>query len=209
MFVRVIRNAKLLSMLGGFFFGSLGAAWSFLVVERIAEEGKQFAAARAEKHRQVERLGSVASEYFIANQQGDLIFLVGLQGNARQDVAALVYQGNLLDRATPVRNMIAELALAKLLDYRETYDAYARANEVARADLTFENFSRVKVMEQAIISKGQERVAGLMQDIARIDEVATLNNERQRANRIIGLLSALLGNFLLLLANLAAARPRE
>jgi hypothetical protein len=47
-----------------------------------------------------------------------LIFILSQQEGARRELASLVYKGNMLDRATPVRNMIGALALAKQLDYR-------------------------------------------------------------------------------------------
>ena len=52
-----------------------------------------------------------------------MIFIQAQQGSARRDVADLIYKGNMLDRATPVRNMIGALAVAKQLDYRQTYGA--------------------------------------------------------------------------------------
>jgi hypothetical protein len=39
--------------------------------------------------------------------------------STRRDLLGLLYQGNLLDRAEPVRNMIGALALARLLDMFE------------------------------------------------------------------------------------------
>lgn len=87
-----------------------------------------------------------------------MIFILALQGTGRQDIAGLIYKGNMLDRATPVRNMIGALAIAKQLDYRETYDAYEKLNDETRANLSFDNFTKLKAAEQTIIAKGQERV---------------------------------------------------
>lgn len=47
---------------------------------------------------QITTLNRIASEYFIANQQGDLIFILALQPGANRDLAADIYQGNMLDR---------------------------------------------------------------------------------------------------------------
>ena len=53
----------------------------------------------------------------------------------------------MLDRATPVRNMIGALAIAKQLSYRQTYDAYEKLNDETRTNLTFENFTKLKWAE--------------------------------------------------------------
>jgi hypothetical protein len=74
----------------------LGALWSFLVVERLSEQAKALANAKADVHREIQSLNTLASEYFIANQQGDLIFILAQQENARGDLANLIYKGNVL-----------------------------------------------------------------------------------------------------------------
>ena len=50
---------------------------------------------------QIERLNTLSSEYFLANQQGDMIFILSLQDNARADVAALVHKANILGPCDP------------------------------------------------------------------------------------------------------------
>jgi hypothetical protein len=138
------RRAKTISLIGGFLFATLGPLWSFLVVERLSEQERPLANVKADVHRQIQSLNTLASEYFIANQQGDLVFILAQQENARQDLASLIYKGNVIDRATPVRNMIGALAAAGQLDYRSTYNAYERLNDETRAELSFENFTRRK-----------------------------------------------------------------
>jgi hypothetical protein len=196
------RHAKPVSLIGGFLFGVMGAAWSFFVVNRLGEEMTQLSNARADMTRQMQTLNSIASDYFIANQQGDLIFILTQQENARQDLSRLVYKGNILDRATPVRNMIGALAMAGQLDYRQTYDAYEKLNDETRASLSFDNFTRLKQAEKAIIVKGQERVPLLLGGLLKIEKAINENEAAQKKNRMIGIVSSILGNLLLLVANL-------
>src|SRR5580658_2029470 len=106
MYGLLTRHAKSISLIGGFLFGIVGAVWSFGFDGALGKESKQLSDAKADLTGQVGSLNSIASEYFIANQQGDLIFVTAHQDRARQDVAELIYKGNMLDRATPVRNMI-------------------------------------------------------------------------------------------------------
>lgn len=200
------RRAKTLSLILGFLFGVVGAVWSLVVVDRQGEEMKRLSDTRAELARQMESLNAIASEYFIANQQGDLIFMLAQQGNARADLGSLIYQGNLLDRATPVRNMIGALAMAKQLDYRKTYDAYEKLNAEARANLSWENFIKLKETEKIIITAGQERVPLLLNGMFELEKEINANGAAQKRNRLIGLVSSVFGNLLLLFANLLAER---
>lgn len=201
---RVARYAITIFLIVGFLFGTLGAAWSYLFDDRLNEELRQLSDTKADLILQMDTLNSLASDYFIANQQGDLIFLLAQQGNAQQDLAALIYQGNVLDRATPVRNMIGALALAGQLDYQQTYDAYERLNEETRENLSFEIFTRLKQAEQAIILQGQERVPALLEDLFEIEQAINANQAAQQRNQVIGLVTSIFGNLLLLAATLIA-----
>lgn len=204
MFGFLCRHAKRISVISGFVFGTVGAAWSFVVVDKLSEETRQMSDAKADVIRQMGSLNSIASDYFIANQQGDLIFILALQDGARQDLAGLIYKGNMLDRATPVRNMVGALAIAKQLDYRQTYDDYEKLNDETRANLSFDNFTKLKQTEKAIIVKGQERVSLLLNDLFEIEKAINANAAAQKKNRMIGLVSTFFGSLLLLFANLIA-----
>jgi hypothetical protein len=204
----IARYAKSIALIAGFLFGTLGAAWSFVFEDSLNEEMRQLSNAKADLVGQMDTLTGIASDYFIANQQGDLIFLLAGQENVRQELASLIYEGNVLDRATPVRNMIAALALAKQLDYQQTYDAYEKLSNETRTNLSFENFTRLKQTEQAIIQQGQERVPMLLNDIFEIDKAINANRAAQQRNRVLGLISSIFGNLLLLSANLVAESGR-
>lgn len=137
-----------------------------------------------------------------------MIFILAQQGTANQDVAQLIYKGNLLDRATPVRNMIGALALASQLDYRQTYDAYEQLNTATRENLSFANFIELKQVGQGFIAKGQERVPVLQISIFEIEKAINEKQADQARNRLIGLIAAILGSALLLGANLLAERGK-
>jgi hypothetical protein len=204
MWAYVLRQGKSISVIVGFAFGFIGAIWSFLVVDRQSEQLKQLTDAKAALTRELQTLNSIASEYFIVNQQGDLIFMLALQPNARRDLASLIYQGNILDRATPVRNMIGALAVARQLDYRQTYNDYEKFSDATRANLTLGNFTALKQKEKNIIVKGQQRVPVLMNRLFEIDKAINANEAAQKKNRVVGMLSSLFGSLILLIANLLA-----
>ena len=203
------RHANAAPLIAGFLFGTVGAIWSFAFDHSLGDELRQLTDLKADLTEQVRSLNGLANEYFIANHQGDLIFVLAYQDNARKDVAPLIYKANLLDRAAPVRNMIGALAIAKQLDYRKTYDAYKALNDAARADLSFAHFTKLKQAERELITKGQDRVPVLTKVLFEVETAIRRNGRSQKRNEVISLLSSSLGGFLLLLANLIASRQRD
>jgi hypothetical protein len=196
------RPAKVISMVGGIALTILSAAWSFFFASKLSGEIKQMTDFKADLTRQVETINLNAYSYFIANQQGDLIFILAQQGNARKDIVSLIYKGNMLDRATPVRNMIGALAIAKQLSYRQTYDAYEKLNDETRTNLTFENFTKLKRAEKTLVEQGQERVPLLLNTLYNADRAISANEAKQKMYGMIGFLGIVFGNSLLLFANI-------
>jgi hypothetical protein len=97
-------------------------------------------------------------------------------------------------------------SLAKQLDYRQTYDTYEKLNAATRANLSFDTFSKLKQVEKVIIETGQERVGVLLNELFEIEKAMNANGAAQKKNRMVGLASSLFGSFLLMVANLVAAR---
>jgi hypothetical protein len=199
---------KLGSVIAGFVFGAVGAVWSFTFVERLDADINRANEAQAGITREVDHLNALASEFFMANQQGDLIFILAQQVAANHELSDLIFKGNLLDRAAPVRNMIGALAIAQQLNYRTTYDTYQALNAAAREDVTYAKFVVLKQFEGDIIKQGQARVPILQNQHAEIGKSLAGLETARRKNRIIGIVAAISGNFLLLLANLFA-KPED
>lgn len=202
----LLRHGKLIALVAGFFFSALGALWALLVTDRLDSRIEYLSDSRSVIARQVELLNRTAGEYFIANQQGDLIFIMANQSGADKDLASSIYQGNVLDRATPVRNMIGELAMQKQLDFRQTYDAYMALNEETRKNFTFGNFMRLKQMEAEVIMKGQQRVPELLDMSAEIDRELAATKSKQSRNHVLGVLTAIIGSAVLLAANVISEK---
>ena len=194
-----------ISLIAGFLFGTVGAMWSFVFVDRAGQgELARLADVKADLNRQIQLLDGIASDYFIANQQGDLIFILAQQGNARQDLAGLIYKGNLLDRATPVRNMLGALAIARQLDYRQSYDAYVKQNDEARQGPHVPQLHPPEGDGASHHRQGPGARADLAQRAVRYRQGHPRGDAAEGKNRLIGLVSAIFGNFLLLVANLFA-----
>lgn len=203
------RRGKLLALFVGFLFSTVGALWALLVTDRLDARIQRLGEQKSVNASQITTLNRIASEYFIANQQGDLIFLLALQPGANRGLASDVYQGNMLDRATPVRNMIAELALEHQLDYRQTYDAYTRLNDQARSDLTFSNFMNVKKFESDVIMQGQNRVPDLVKANNDVDRSLLATQAAQSRNHVLAVLTAIIGSAVLLAANVVVEKTGD
>ena len=104
--------------------------------------------------------------------------------------------------------MIGALAIAKQLDYRQTYDAYEKLNVETRANLSFAKFTKLKQVEKGIIVTGQERIPVLLTQLFEIDKAINAREAALKKNRVIGLISSILGTFLLLLVNLISEKGK-
>lgn len=202
----LVRYNKRVTLSAGFLFGVIGTSWSYLYVDDTNRELSALSTLRADAVKQEQTMSSAAYDYFLANQQGDLIFVMSLQASARGDLVKLIYKGNMLDRATPVRNMIGALAIAGQVDYRRTYDAYAALNDKAREAIDFSMYTQVKDHEREIIKQGEAYANTVHQRIAALDQAKTELESQSRTQRLAGILFAMLGNFVLFCANLIADR---
>ena len=203
------KYGKAIALIAGFLFSTLGALWALLVTEKLSSQIQQLTNIKTVNSTAIDRLNRLSSEYFIANQQGDLIFVLAAQAEADQELVADLIKGNLLDRATPVRNMLSELALENQLQYRDDIQTYTRLSDQAHADLTPANFKAVKAREQDVIMKGQARVPVLVQENADIDRSLSAKQAQQTLNRLLGVSMAIIGSAVLLSANLITERANE
>lgn len=196
------RRGKLLTLIVGFLFSTVGALWALLVTDRIDGQIQRLGERRSEIGRQIGALNRLASEYFIANQQGDLIFILKVQPDARPDLAADIYSANLNDRSVPVVNMISELGVEEQVDAAGARAAYERLNADAAADpASAEKFWKVKDFEKGVIMTGQKRVFELVEDNDRLDRELRSKQSTQSLNHILAVLTAIIGSAVLVAAN--------
>ena len=198
----------------GFLSSLVGTLGSFLIIERVNASIRGLVDQKNGATQEIEKLGGLAADYFMANQQGDLIYMLALQPGARQDLAALIYKGNLLDRAEPVRNIIGALALARLLDYRKTYDEYEKLVDTAKQNTNFQAFTAVKMFERQVVEQAQDRVTKLQEGMMPLLRQISSAEAQLRRRQIFLITFSSVGAFLLLLANLfehgrARQAPKE
>ena len=202
----LVRNIRLVVLVIGFGSGLAGTLGSFVFIETLNEDIQDLTNRQDAAVQEIARLGSLSSDYFIANQQGDLIYALALQPDANYELLALIYQGNLIDRAEPMRNMIGAMAIAGLLDYRQTYDQSEKLADKAIASTDFASFIAVKEFERSIVQESQNRGAYLQLSLAPLQSELSAAEGRLRSRHQLMILFPSAGAFLLLLANLVEHR---
>ena len=196
------RRGKILTLIVGFLFSTVGALWALLVTDRIDGQIQRLGEEKATITRQVTALNRYASEYFIANQQGDLIYMLKVQPDVNRDLAANIYLGNLSDRRFPVNNMIAELGLEQQLDADSVYAAYKKAFDDLLADPdSEEKWLEVKTFEKKTITQGQNRARELVEASNAIDTELRANQRTQSLNHVLAVMIAIFGSAVLVAAN--------
>lgn len=196
------RRGKLLTLIVGFLFSTVGALWALLVTDRLDGQIEKLGEQKSTIARQVTALNRFASEYFIANQQGDLIYMLKVQPDVNQDLAGRIYLGNLSDRRTPVNNMIAELGLEQQLDPAATYGEYKKISAELLADPNDEaKYWEVKTFEKKTIMQGQQRALELVDASNDIDRDLRSKQATQSLNHILAVLTAIIGSAVLVAAN--------
>ena len=196
------RNIRPTIIVLGFLSTVAGTLGSFLLLEGPNARLRQLSDARSGAVREIDKLGALNNAYFIANQQGDLIFALNLQDSSRKEIGRLLYQGNVLDRAEPIRNVIGALAIARLVDYRKTYGDYERLSDAARASGEYGPFLAVKKAEREVIQQAQQRVESLQLGLGPLQTEASLVEATLRRRQAVLIAFSLAGACLLLLANL-------
>lgn len=199
-------TVKQVAILLGFFTSLTGTLGSFLLLDALNKEMNQLSTQQASAKREIEQLQRAASEYFLCSQQGDLVYSLSLQTTTRQDLVALLYQGNLLDRATPVRNIIGSLAISQVLDYRTTYDQYEALNRAAREQLSFDRFVKLKEFEHDMVEQSTKRIAELYNQLGVLGQKIDLASRRLASRQHLALILSVLGTTMLLFANLLIER---
>ena len=201
------RNAKTVIVILGFASTVIGAMWSFLVADRLSKEMRDLTDKKASITSDIGKLEPAASQYFVMNQQGDLIFILGHQPNVEAKLAVTMYRGNLLDREIPIRNMIATLAMAHEMDYRAQSDEYLALEKKTADNLSLEGYQDLKKLEKDIVQRGQKLVEQRQSQLFEVWGQISSNEAKQTIARIVGLVFSIFGALLLLLANLIAAQP--
>jgi hypothetical protein len=197
---------KSATLLLGFLSSLLGTVGSFVLVESLNRDIKALVEVRNATTHQIESISRMNEQYFVSNQQGDLIFVLAQDRAARNDVSDLLFKGSMLDRATPVRNLLGALAVAGKLDYRQTYAVYEQFNDRARQSGQFIDYQRLKELERGLVETSSVHIAALHERLVAIGPQITQAEGALRTRQAMLITLSSFGAAVLLLANLLEAR---
>lgn len=185
----------------------LGSLGQFIFID--GWEG--IASARASEMRQIEArvstLRTSQSQFYNAYVQGNLLFAMNPADTSNdKGLTADMFKLALYDRGFPFRAMLGELAIAGLLNFKDTIAVYNGLADTSRSDLSLQSYNIVNLFEKDILDKAltyehklQERYLDAQ------TEKADAEQARDRRRLWLTVITAL-GTCLLLGANLMAER---
>lgn len=200
---RSMRDAKRISILIGATMALIGSGGQFFLVDSLSKEAAALGEKIARAQTDAETLKNAQMQYFMTYQQGTVIFALDPNGATKdKQVLGNLYRLNLINRATPLRAMLGDMAVAGLLDYRKTYDAYLIANEKAQKDFTWENFAALNAFERTVVDGALARQHKLQEDVFSLGQRKAGVDDAVDRRKLTLVLVSMLGTVLLLLANL-------
>ena len=202
-FGRRFADPKRISIVVGAAMALLGSGGQFFLVDSLSKEAAEIGGRVARAQVDAETLKNAQMQYFMTYQQGSIIFALDPTGMTKdKQVLGNLYRLNLINRTTPLRTMLGDMAMAGLLDYRQSYDAYLAVNEKAQKEFTWENYSALNEFERTIVDSALARQHALQQDVFTLGQRKAAIDDAADRRKLTLVLLSMLGTFLLLLANL-------
>ena len=205
-------SVKRLAILIGFLLtviGALGPQFYVGPVEDRAQDIDQSAKTLAAR---IDNLRAAQSQYLLFQQMGVLVYAlnatgVAAGGSSQETTLNRLYQLSLLDRASAVRQMLGELALAKQLDYRQTSDQYNALVATARKDFSLPAFQAVDDFETGAMGKADAWMTKLQQALLGAQRAKSDLDALASRRKLQLLVVMTLGSTVLLAANLLSEKP--
>lgn len=194
----------------GFVLSMLGAAGQFFFVDTLSAQVESKDSEVRKIDARISKLREAQAQYFNAQVQSSTLFALDpANEERRRGIVAKLYQLNLLDKAFPFRAVLAEMALAGVFEFKQVNDAYRALNEAARAELSYENFTKLNTFEREILDRALALQHNLQdRHFTIVAEAAALAANRDRRKLTLVLLTSL-GTCFLLVANLLSeAKPK-
>ena len=160
----------------------------------------------------IETLRSAQSQYLLFEQIGMLVYALNAtsslaEGSNQRATLDDLYQLALVDRATPMYQIIGELAKAKRLDYRKTADAYGELIAAARKKVSLAGYTAVDDFENATMERANDLMKGLQQALLAAEGAKSGYDGLASRRKLHILILTALGSTLLLAANLMSEKP--
>ncbi len=208
-FIRAAFEPKRFSIVVGGFLAIAGSAGQFFLIESLSAEAAREGEKAASGLQKIETLKNAQLQYFLAYQQGSMLFAMDPTGLTRdKQVLGNLYKLNLINRATPLRTMLGELAIAGVINYRAAYDGYIAVNEKARDDFTWENFAALNEFERQIIDGALTQQHKFQDEVFAAQGVKSEVDAKVERRKLALVLLSLFGSSLMLVANLLSERRK-
>lgn len=162
----------------------------------------------------IDTLKNAQAQYLMFQQQGALIYAlnvsgIGAQQGNQKDILGNLYQLSLLDRASAIRTVIGQLAIAHLADFAATSKSYGDLVDAARKDFSLPAYTAVEDFEKSVMTKAATQMATLQQGLVAATQAKTQADALADERKLILLVLVTLGSMFLLLANLLSTKEDE
>jgi hypothetical protein len=204
-------SAKRTAILIGFVLTILGSLGSHFYVDPAQNFSAWLEEQSSDVAAKIDTLKNAQSQYLLFQQEASLVFALNAAGFGAADgpertTISHLYQLSLLDRSYAVRAMIGQLALANLLDYRQTSDKYQALITTARQDFSLAAYTSVDDFEKATMDQANSQMGRMQQNLINLGQAKRANDHTIDQRQVTLLALITLGSAFLLAANLISTR---
>jgi hypothetical protein len=162
----------------------------------------------------IDTLKNAQAQYLMFQQQGAMIYAlnaggIGVSQGNQKDILGNLYQLSLIDRASAIRTVIGQLAIAHLADFAGTSKSYGDLVDAARQDFSLPAYIAVEDFEKSMMTKAAAQMATLQQRLIDATQAKTQADALADERKLILLVLVTLGSMFLLLANLLSTKEDE
>jgi hypothetical protein len=199
------------AILIGFVLTILGSAGSQFFLDPPQTASRMLDQQSKDLAADIDTLKSAQAQYLMFQQQGALIYALNVAGLSsaagnQRDIVGNLYQLSLIDRATALRTMIGQLAIANLADFKATSDQYTGLIDAARKDFSLDTYTAIDDFEKAVMDKASAQMASLQQNFVNTTQAKAAQDAIADERKLILLIVVTLGSTFLLLANLLSTK---
>ena len=206
-------SAQRIAILIGFVLTIIGSVGSELYVAPILSRASVLDQDSKQTTADIETLKNAQAQYLMFQQQGALIFALNAGGVAssnpnQRSITSNLYALSLIDRASAMRTMIGQLAIAGFTDFKADSDTYTALIDKARAAFSLDSYTAVDDFEKATMAHSTAQMAALQQKLLQEGQAKSAAEGLADQRKLILLMAVTLGSTFLLAANLLTTRKK-
>jgi hypothetical protein len=204
-------TAKRSAILIGFVLTVLGSIGGQFYVQPAQDLSGELDEQARDLVTKIDTLKTAQSQYILFQQQGALVQALnasgfGAEGSQQRVTLNNLAQLTLLNQSSALRPILGELAMARLLNYRESADKYSALIAAARKSFTVEAFTAVDDFEKNVMQQGQALMARNQQALVAANQAKSEADQTAERRKLQLLIVLTLGSTTLLAANLISTK---